>query len=94
MYSWRKKNDHRNIRHGFDISCQEKADIYQINNQLIDSTLLAPTGFFEKKMNITRESLCNVFVMWKEALISFLNGNYSAHDALVGDNACHILLAP
>src|SRR6202012_3716872 len=50
----------------------------------------APNGFFEKKLNITRDALGSFFDFWKEALLSFINDNYVAHDALVGENACHI----
>ncbi len=55
-----------------------------------DCSSLGPEGFFEKKMNISLEALCNIFILWKEALTNFSNGNYNAHDALVGENACHI----
>lgn len=59
-------------------------------NEHTDSLSLAPKGFFEKKMNISQEALCNLFVCWKDAITNFLNGNFKAHDALVGENACHI----
>ena len=56
----------------------------------IDSLSLAPNDFFSKKMNITREALASIFIFWQLALENFLNGHYSKHDALVGENACHI----
>ncbi len=61
-----------------------------VTDIFIDSSHLAPQGFFSKTMNISKESLCNVFILWKEAIVSFLNDNYVDHDALVGENACHI----
>uniref|UniRef100_UPI0026206B08 hypothetical protein n=1 Tax=uncultured Legionella sp. TaxID=210934 RepID=UPI0026206B08 len=36
------------------------------------------------------EALICIFIYWQEAFINYLNGNYIAHDALVGENACHI----
>lgn len=62
----------------------------QMNIPLTDSSSLAPSGFFTKKMNISREALTHIFILWKDAISNFLNGNYVAYDALVGENACHI----
>lgn len=56
----------------------------------IESSCLAPVGFFEKKMTISKKSLCNYFRFWRKAITCFLNKNYQSFDALVGDNACHI----
>ena len=41
-------------------------------------------------MNISKEALANIFNTWKSALENFLECNYTNHDALVGENACHI----
>ena len=57
---------------------------------VVESSCLAPVGFFEKKMTISKKSLCNYFCFWQKAITSFLNKNYQSFDALVGDNACHI----
>lgn|SRR3990167_1412225 len=55
-----------------------------------DYTYLGPNDFFSKQMNIPKEALANIFNTWKSALESFLQCNYVKHDALVGENACHI----
>ena len=56
----------------------------------IDCTSLGPNDFFAKQMNIPKEALANMFNTWKCALENFLQGDYTNHDALVGENACHI----
>lgn len=61
-----------------------------INERNVDYLSLTPADFFSKKMNISIEALSNLFIFWKKSIASFLNNNYVAHDALVGENACHI----
>lgn len=69
------------LSHRIDSACSSNA---------LDSISLGSNDFFSKQMNIPREALLNVFVFWKQALENFSKGNYINHDALVGENACHI----
>ena len=55
-----------------------------------ESTTLAPPTFFLKKMNVSKDALLNLFYLWRKAIHSFLNESLIHHDALVGENACHI----
>lgn len=74
----------------------ETTIIRMASHQLFDDThftheytMLAPK-FFSRRMNISSEILCNLFEIWRDAIQSIFDQNFRKHDALVGENACHV----
>lgn len=72
--------------------------MFTTNHATIESshshlTSLAPNEFLEKQMTLSKNSLINLYQCWINAIDSFLNRTLKYHDALVGENACHIRAA-
>jgi hypothetical protein len=65
----------------------------ELDYKVADCTLLAPPAFFSKQMNVPKRVIKNLFKLWRQAIHNFLNEYLIHHDALVGENACHIRAA-
>ncbi|MDF1758868.1 MAG: hypothetical protein P1U74_11340 [Legionellaceae bacterium] len=56
----------------------------------INSNQLFPNKFLTKQANFSNITLTKVFLLWKQAIISFTSKNMIDIDPLVCENACHI----